>query len=207
MFITFEGLDFSGKTTQAVMLVEQLKHAGRDVLFLREPGGTSISERIRDLLLDRVHLEMNPTAELLLFSAARSQLVTEVIEPALQSGTIVISDRFYDSTTAYQGNGRGLDLQDVRMLNRIATGGRKPDLTLFIDVGIDELLRRRHVARAEADRMESSGRAFYERVRRGYIEIAQLEPERCRTINGERSIDSIRDEISGLVNERLLTAG
>jgi dTMP kinase len=207
MFITFEGLDFSGKTTQAVMLVEQLKHAGRDVLFLREPGGTSISERIRDLLLDRVHLEMNPTAELLLFSAARSQLVTEVIEPALQSGTIVISDRFYDSTTAYQGNGRGLDLQDVRMLNRIATGGRKPDLTLFIDVGIDELLRRRHVARAEADRMESSGRAFYERVRRGYIEIAQLEPERCRTINGERSIDSIRNEISGLVNERLLTAG
>jgi dTMP kinase len=207
MFITFEGLDFSGKTTQAVMLVEELKHAGKDVLFLREPGGTSISERIRDLLLDRVHLEMNPTAELLLFSAARSQLVTEVIEPALQRGTIVISDRFYDSTTAYQGNGRGLDLNDVRMLNRIATGGRKPDLTLFIDVGIDELLRRRHAARAEADRMESSGRAFYERVRRGYIEIAQLEPDRCRTINGERSIESIRDEISRLVNERLLTAG
>lgn len=204
MFITFEGLDYSGKTTQASLLVEYLKHQGRRVLFLREPGGTTISERIRDILLDRVHDEMTRTAELLLFSAARSQLVSEVIEPELSRRTIVICDRFYDSTTAYQGHGRGIDLNDVTTLNRIATGGRKPDVTFFIDVAIPELVRRRQVSGLEADRMEASGRTFYENVRRGYLEIAAREPQRFVVLNGERPIDDIQADIRSRLTERLL---
>ena len=120
MFITFEGIDFSGKTTQATLLVERLKRSGKEVVFLREPGGTPVSEKIRSILLDKQHLDMNPRAELLLFSAARSQLVRQVILPALEKRSVVVCDRFYDSTTAYQGYGRGIELTDILAINRIA---------------------------------------------------------------------------------------
>ncbi len=157
MFITFEGLDFSGKSTQATILVEKLKRTHAVVHLLREPGGTGISERIRDILLDKKNLEMNDSAELLLFSAARAQLVKEVIVPALGREEIVLCDRYHDSTTAYQGYGRDLPLDAVKSINNLATGGLDPDLTFFIDIPVDEIERRKKKAGIMFDRMESSG--------------------------------------------------
>ena len=139
MLITFEGIYYSGKTTQANLLVERLKESRRDVLFLREPGGTPVSEKIRSILLDKRNLDLHSRAELLLFSAARTQLVREVILPALEKRTVVVCDRFYDSTTAYQGYGRGIDLADIRVMNRIATFGITPDRTFLVDVDLDEI--------------------------------------------------------------------
>jgi dTMP kinase len=203
MFITFEGLDFSGKSTQATILVEKLKKANAVVHFLREPGGTKISERIRDILLDKKHLEMNEAAELFLFSAARSQLVTEVIVPALQRGEIVVCDRYYDSTTAYQGYGRGIDLDAVKSINRLATGGTDPDITFFVDIPVEEIEQRKKKAGLSFDRMEGSGKAFYERVRNGYREIARRESQRFVTINGMSSVEEIAQEIWKLVEKKL----
>lgn len=199
MFITFEGLDSSGKTTQAQFLVDDCRNAGKKVVFLREPGGTSISERIRDILLDKNNSKLSHRAELLLFSAARAQLVDQVISPAVAAGKIVVCDRFYDSTTAYQGYGRGLDIADVRAINRIATSGTTPYLTFFVDVSWEEIVRRRRAAGIVDDRMESSGKEFYEHVRQGYREIAGLEPLRIMTINGMRGVNEIHDEIWSIV--------
>jgi dTMP kinase len=203
MFISFEGIDYSGKTTQAKLLVERLKSAGREVLFLREPGGTKISEKIRDILLDKLHLEMQQKAELFLFSAARTQLVSEVIAPALKRNAIVVCDRFYDSTTAYQGFGRGLDLADVERVNRIATSGTIPDITLLVDIEVDEIARRRRIAGLVEDRMESGGKEFYEKVRKGYLSIAQKEPERFFRIDGRLPIPEIHEKIWAIVQQRL----
>ena len=203
MFITFEGIDCSGKTTQAKLLVDRLKQVGKEVVFLREPGGTKISEKIRELLLDKRHLEMNQKAELFLFSAARTQLVSEVILPALGRNAIVICDRFHDSTTAYQGHGRGLRLPDVKAINMIATSGTIPDLTMLVDIEVDEIARRRRIAGLAEDRMESGGRTFFEHVRQGYLTIAQEEPKRFITINGMRPIQEIHEEIWNAVQQRL----
>ena len=203
MFITFEGLDFSGKTTQANLLVERLKQRGNDVVFLREPGGTKISEKIREILLDKQHLEMNERAELFLFSAARTQLVSEVILPALQRGMIVLCDRYDDSTTAYQGFGRGLNLDQIKTINAMATAGTTPDLTVLVDIDIDEITRRQKAGGISSDRMESSGRQFYERVRAGYLTIALSEPKRFVVINGMRRTEEIHNEIWNIVYQRL----
>jgi dTMP kinase len=203
MFITFEGLDSSGKTTQAVLLVRRLEQAGRKVLFLREPGGTAISEKVREILLDNKHGEMSMKAELFLFSAARTQLVSEVIQPALKEGKIVISDRFDDSTTAYQGYGRELDIEEILTINRIATNGTTPDVTLFIDVAMDELIDRKIRSGSSADRMESSGRAFYERVRRGYLAIAKECPSRVIPIDGNQPVEVIHEHIYRIIAGRL----
>jgi dTMP kinase len=154
-------------------------------------------------LLDKEHLEMTQKAELFLFSAARTQLVAEVIQPALREGKVVLCDRFYDSTTAYQGFGRGLDINEVKAINKIASHGTTPDLTLFIDVEIEEIIRRRHAANLSVDRMESSGGLFYERVRKGYYSILKEEPGRIILINGMRSIEEIHAEIWNLVRQRL----
>jgi dTMP kinase len=206
MFITFEGLDFSGKSTQATILAEKLKRTHSVIHFLREPGGTSISERIRDILLDKDNLEMNDAAELLLFSAARAQLVQEVIVPALQRGEVVVCDRYYDSTTAYQGYGRGLNLEAVHNINRLATGGTDPDVTFFVDIPVEEIESRKRKAGMSFDRMESSGRAFYERVRNGYREIARREAHRFVVVNGMRSVEQIAREIWQCVDKRTMLA-
>ena len=202
MFITFEGLDFSGKSTQANLLVERLKKAKHVVRFLREPGGTKISERIREILLDRSHLEMTEAAELLLFSASRTQLVAEVIVPALQRGEIVVCDRYYDSTTAYQGYGRGFNLEAVRHINKIATAGTDPDLTILVDIPVEEIERRKAAAGMTFDRMESAGREFYERVRKGYLDIARNEPDRLVLVDGLASIDAVKTQVWQAVERR-----
>jgi dTMP kinase len=202
MFITFEGLDFCGKTTQAQLLVEKLSASSlpgddqvRPVQIIREPGGTAISERLRGILLDRRNLELNDIAELFLFSASRAQLVEQIIRPALRRGEVVLCDRYYDSTTAYQGYGRGLDLRSVQLINRFATSGLVPDVTLLVDITVDEIDRRKQKSGVVFDRMENSGREFYERVRSGYLEMARLEPERFAVINGMAPIEVVENEI------------
>jgi dTMP kinase len=202
MFITFEGLDLSGKSTQARLLVAALEERSlpgeqtiRPVRFIREPGGTRISERLREILLDRKNLELHQTTELMLFSASRAQLVAEVIRPALLRGETVICDRYYDSTTAYQGYGRGLDLQAIRHINAIASGGVAPDLTLFIDVEIDEIGRRRRLAGLPADRMESAGEEFYRNVRRGYCDLVEQEPDRVVRVDGMEPIQKVEQAV------------
>lgn len=210
MFVTLEGLDYSGKSTQADRLLSRLERSHREqpdrwppVTFLRDPGGTPLSERLRDVLLDREHLAMSGRTELLLFEAGRAQLVETVIRPSLQRGSLVVCDRFYDSTTAYQGYGRGLHLDEVMRLNEFATGGLKPDLTILFDVPVGELERRRRAVGAAADRMESSGRAFYERVRTGYLALAAAEPQRIVRIDGTVEPDTVEAHVWGAVTERL----
>jgi len=203
MFLTFEGLDASGKTTQAQMLVEALRARGAaPVHFIREPGGTGISERLREILLDRRTLDLSDLAELFLFSASRAQLVREVIAPALARGETVVCDRFYDSTTAYQGYGRGLDLRAIAVVNDLAASGSVPDLTVLVDITVDEVMRRKRAAGGAADRMEEGGREFFERVRRGYLAIAREHPERVQVVDGMRSVEQVAADIRRAVGER-----
>jgi dTMP kinase len=185
------------------LLVEKLKSFGNDVIVVREPGGTPISEKIREILLDKKNLEMTQVAEILLFSAARNQLVNQVMKPALEAGKEVICDRYYDSTTAYQGYGRGVNLDDVKRINKIATLGIVPDITFFVDIPIDEIKRRIEIAKSSTDRMESSGDNFYERVRKGYFEIAEGEPERFHIMDGLKNVETIHDEIWKVVNDKM----
>ncbi len=203
MFITVEGLDYSGKTTQAKLLVERLQKTKKQVIFLREPGGTKISEKIRSILLDKQHLELTQIAELFLFSAARNQLVTEVIKPALKSGKFVVCDRYDDSTTAYQGYGRGINLNDVKLINRIATDGLRPNLTFFLDLQVEEIFGRWQSKNVSTDRMEDSGSIFFEKVREGYWAIAKEEPERFIVVNGNRQIDIVHNEIWEIIKQRM----
>jgi dTMP kinase len=201
MFLTFEGVDFSGKTTQARLLVDRLSPE-RKVCFLREPGGTPISERIREILLDRKTLDLTDEAELLLFSASRAQLVKQVIRPALGRGEIVICDRYYDSTTVYQGHGRGLHLSTVQTINAFATGSLVPDLTIIVDIPVEEIERRKHAAGKGFDRMESSGREFFERVRAGYRALCKEEPARVVRVDGMRPIERVHEEILDIVERK-----
>jgi len=209
MFITFEGLDCSGKSTQAKLLVERLRlflpGIGRNqtVHLIREPGGTRISERVREILLDRRSLELNADAELLLFSASRAQLVREVIVPALARREFVVCDRFLDSTTAYQGYGRGVDLQAINSIHRIATAGITPDLTLLMDIPLEEVRRRKTGMNAEEDRMEASGESFYRRVRDGYLDLATREKNRIAVLDGTKSVEVVARAVWTIV-ERLI---
>lgn len=193
MFITFEGLDGSGKTTQAKLLADRLSREHRNVLVLREPGGTEVGEKIRTILLDRTLQGMTTISEFFLFSASRAQLVEEVIRPALAAGVVVVCDRFYDSSTAYQGWGRQLPLDAVEVINRCATGGLTPDLTFFLDLPVADVEKRINRLRGK-DRMESIGQDFYSRVRQGYLEIAKKE-SRFRVIDGRQDIDTIHEII------------
>jgi dTMP kinase len=172
LFVTLEGPEGSGKSTQARLLAEYLKSCGEDVLLTREPGGTAIGDQIREILHSLANTAMTPKAELLLYSAARAQIVAEVIRPALAADKIVLSDRYADSTIAYQGYGRQLDLELVKRITEFATGGLKPDLTFFIDVTVDKGLQRRkdgHSRGEEWNRMDSLSSEFYDRVRAGYL--------------------------------------
>lgn len=204
MLITFEGIDCCGKSTQVRLLAERLEESGRNVLSLREPGNTRLSEHIREILLNKEFSEMNERTELLLFAASRAQLVSEVILPALDQEKIVICDRFYDSTVAYQGYGRQLPLEDILHINRIATQDLVPDMTFFIDV-TPEVAFSRCRARLEAgrDRMEESGLRFYERVVNGYMEIAEQNRGRFYVIDGAKDVMDVHMTICRLVFEQL----
>ncbi|ANT64532.1 dTMP kinase [Prosthecochloris sp. CIB 2401] len=202
MFITFEGIDGAGKSTQVKKLQKHLAERGLEVLVLREPGGTPVSEQIRELLLQGKE-DITPVGELLLFAASRAELVQKVIVPALDEEKAVILDRFYDSTTAYQGYGRGLDLGMLGEINRIASCGRKPDLTFYLDLSPEDAMIRKFSEKSiplafeeeELDRMERSGLEFYTNVRRGYLQIALEEENRFVTLDATVSPQDIHDEI------------
>ena len=203
MFITFEGIDFSGKTTQITALTEQLRTLGDEVVLVREPGGTTISEEIRTLLLDPRHEGMDAVTEFLLFSSSRSQLVREIILPALHDGKHVIADRFFDSSTAYQGFGRGLDIEDILHVHHLATHGLSPDVTFFIDISIEESLLRRERLGREIDRMERADTAFFERVRTGYLQLLERNPRRFIRIDGIKTAAAIAGDIWTEMKQRL----
>jgi dTMP kinase len=173
------------------------------VLVLREPGGTDIGEKIRKMLLDKNNDGMTEASELFLFSASRSQLIQEVMRPALDSGMEVICDRYYDSTTAYQGFGRGIPLEVIYAINRYATGGLVPDVTFFLDIPIREIERRMRSAKTNIDRMESNGIEFYERARNGFLQIAKTESRYC-VIDGLQPIDDLHELIWQHVTEAII---
>jgi len=189
-FFSFEGIDGSGKTTQLSRLAQALRDRGFDVETLREPGGTGLGERIRSLLLDRSDDPPVPVAELLLFSAARAQIVGRRIRPALERGAVVLLDRFSDATYAYQGHGRGIPLEQILSLEDIAAG-ILPDRTWFLDLSSAEASRRRGARGEAADRMESETDAFREKVREGYLERASLHPERIRVVDAGAAVEVV----------------
>ena len=195
LLITFEGIDGSGKSTQAQRLNERLQAAGQDTLLVREPGGTPLSERVRSLLLEP-DLNVRPTAELLLFSAARAQLVAERIRPALEAGRIVICDRFYDSTTAYQGAGRGVaEPEWLQDFHRRVTDGLTPDRTYLVEVDPDTAAARRAEAAEAGDRMEAAGADFYNRVTRAYATLAEEHADRFVRLDGHQSIEALHEAV------------
>jgi dTMP kinase len=196
LFVTFEGPEGSGKSTQIRRLAATLKAQSLPVLVTREPGGTAIGNAVRAILLDRVHTEMSPRAETLLFNAARAQIVDQVIRPALAVGQLVLCDRYADSTLAYQGYGHGQALEPLRRLGEYATGGLLPDLTIYLDIDVREGLLRKQSGRAEEwNRMEEKALAFHQAVRVGYLELAAAEPDRWLVINAAQSINKVHAAI------------
>ena len=196
-FITFEGADGCGKTTEIKLLDEYLRSRGKSVLLTREPGAKGLGVKLREILLN-YDGEVSPNCESFLFLADRAQHVDCIIKPALQEGKIVLCDRHTDSTVAYQGYGRGLDIERIKMLNSIAVNDLKPDLTIIFDIDIETSLAR--VGNSK-DRMESAGIDFFNRVRNGYLEIARQEPERVKVINSGETIDNIHKQIVELVEK------
>lgn len=193
LFVSFEGIDRCGKTTQANLFAEKL---GDRALLVREPGGTDVGERIRALLLER-GASLDPLAEALLYAAARAQLVATVIRPALQEGKVVLSDRYIDSSLAYQGHGRGLGIDAVEQVNALATGGLWPDLTFFIDVGPERAQKRE----GTEDRLESEGPGLQRAAAEGYHELLQRYPERMVLVDGNRPVEEVQDEIAAIAGE------
>ncbi len=198
-FISFEGIDFCGKSTQTAILLETLQEKGINVHLLREPGGTIISEKVRSIILDKAHLEMHAKAEILLYSAARAQLVHQKLLPLLEEGEYIIADRFYDSTTAYQGYGRQLDVAFVQQLNHFATSGLRPAKTLFIDISPEEALRRQKAGERQKDRLENESARFFQLIYDGYQRLIKEAPERFIVIPGEDSIENVAKNIQETV--------
>ncbi len=200
LFITLEGIEGSGKSTQIRHLAELLGRAGFRVLQTREPGGTATAEAIRHILLTASsHEPVTPQAEALLILAARCQHVAHLIRPALRRGTVVLCDRFSDSTFAYQGFARGLDLEWLRAANEVATGGLTPDLTLVLDLPVSVGLARRRADRGEQNRLDRETDRFHRAVRRGFLALAAEDPGRMRIVNANRSAEEVRDEITEIV--------
>jgi len=203
VFITFEGIDGCGKSTQCELLKNYLESTGKDFVFVREPGGTVIGERIREILLDKKNTRMTARTELLLFEAARAQITDEVIRPALEEGRIVLCDRFFDSSSAYQGKARGMGMDFVASLNMAATGGLKPDITFFFDISVEEALARRGKRGEASDRIELAGLKFQEDVRSGYLELAGNSDGRIVTIDAKLGIDEIFEQIKGALEGKI----
>ena len=196
MFITFEGADGCGKTTQMKLLAEYLEEKGVSVVITREPGGKGLGEKVREILLN-YDGPVSDRCESFLFLADRAQNIDTIVNPAVEEEKIVLCDRHIDSTVAYQGYGRGLDIERIKMLNNIATNWRKPDLTLVFDIDVETSMKR---VGAEKDRMESAGIEFHNRVREGYLEIAKQEPQRIKVIDASKSIEEIHREVIKIFN-------
>ncbi len=197
LFITFEGIDGCGKTTQINLLKEYLENKGYNVLVTREPGAIGLGEKLREILLN-YDGDVSSNCESFLFLADRAQHIDTIIKPAIDNGTIVLCDRHTDSTVAYQGYGRELNLKQIHYLNNIATNNIKPDITFILDIDVETSLERIGKNR---DRMESAGIDFFNRVRNGYIEISKQEPNRAKLINGKNSIEEIKNQIIEMLNE------
>ncbi|HHL40884.1 MAG TPA: dTMP kinase [Deltaproteobacteria bacterium] len=208
LFITLEGVEGCGKTTQAARLADLLQGRGRSVVALREPGGTDLGEKVRSLLLRPGRGSPVPWAELFLYEAARAQLVEEVIRPALASESVVICDRFVDSTLAYQCYGRGLDARTVECVNRVASAGIVPDVTVLIDcppeVGLSRARSRNREAGAAEDRLEGEDLDFHRRVRDGYLALARSDTKRIRVVDGTGPQDVVFDEIRAIIDTLVL---
>ncbi|HUT63490.1 MAG TPA: dTMP kinase [Anaerolineae bacterium] len=199
MFISFEGIDGSGKTTQAERLHRRFVAHGHTVHLLREPGGTHVGECIRLILLDKNHTDMSFLTELFLYLAARAQITSHIIVPALEKGDIVIVDRFIDSTTAYQGYARGFDIDEIQHLNFLATSGLVPDMTFVIDCEPSVAFSR---VDREPDRLESEGLDFMQKVREGFVKLCEAYPKRMILIDGNRDSDSVEKDISHHIHQR-----
>jgi dTMP kinase len=205
LFLSFEGGEAAGKSVQAARLAEGLEGRGRDVVLTREPGGTPFAERIRDVLLHAREVDLAPEAQALLFSAARAQHTRDVIRPALAEGKIVIADRYFDSTLAYQGYGLGADLEGLRAMTRFAVGALVPQRTFLLDVPVAVTLSRlgERSGTARWDRFHGDDRAFYERVRDGYLRLAAAEPGRFVVVNGDRPEETVAADIRRQVDQLL----
>ncbi|MEN6408075.1 MAG: dTMP kinase [Anaerolineaceae bacterium] len=203
MFITLEGSEGSGKTSQIPALADALRGAGYAVLTTREPGGTPIGDQIRNILMNFKNTDMHPRTEILLFQAARAQHVERIIRPALAEGKVVVCDRYADSTMAYQGYGYQSDLNVLRTLLDFATGGLRPDLTLLFDVDVEVGLRRRQASGGEYNRMDAFQLDFYQRVRRGYLELAAADPARWVVLDASLSKAEVRENMLRAVRARL----
>jgi len=201
-FITIEGSEGAGKTTMRDRMTEWLTARGRTVVQTREPGGTELAEKLRDILLDRNTVDLSGQAELLLMFAARAQHLEEVIRPALQRGDTVLCDRFTDATWAYQGGGRGLPLEDIAALERLVHGDLQPDLTILFDLPVQQGLQRAS-RRGESDRFEAEDRAFFERVREAYLQRAASAPGRIAVVDASGSIDQVWTLVEEILRERV----
>ncbi|MBD3235004.1 MAG: dTMP kinase [candidate division Zixibacteria bacterium] len=195
LFVSFEGIDYCGKSTQVRLLSSTLLREGYGVVVVREPGGTEISEKIRDILLDTANKRLSAEAELLLYEASRAQLTRELIIPGKQAGKVVLSDRYFDSSTAYQGYGRGLDIESIKKMNLVASAGIKPDVTFLFDLPAETAQARFSSVPLFKDRLEEEKIDFHRRVRNGFLEIAKSEPKRFKIIPAEDDIDSISERI------------
>ncbi len=198
-FISIEGIDGAGKSSLIDYLVDYLNHD--KIIFVREPGGTDISEKVRNLLLDVKNEDILPKTEAMLYASARTQLVEEVIRPSLQRGYIVIADRFIDSTMAYQGFARGLDLDFLRRLNSLSTDDLKPDLTLLLDLAPQIGQERKQMAQGQLDRLEKEGISFQEKVRQGYLQLAQSEPQRIKVLDASLPLAQLGEQAISLIEE------
>lgn len=197
MFISFEGIDGVGKSTQIDLLEMYLASKGLRVMKIREPGGTEFSEKIRKILLSSKN-EINPISELMLFEAARADLVEKVIKPELNKGSYVICDRFFDSTTAYQGFGRGLDKESIDICNKLASNYIKPDITFYLDLQIEKANQRS--SKRKSDRIEKSGDEFFNNVRNGFLEIASNDPDRVKVIDASNNIEQTHELVKQIIN-------
>lgn len=203
MFISFEGIDLTGKSTQIELLKNYFIKKKKKVFVVREPGGTYISEKIRDILLDKSNKGMFPMTEFFLFSASRYQLTEEIIRPLLKKNYFVICDRYFDSSTAYQGYGGKLDIKIINKINKIASNFLEPDITFLIDLSLQATEKRRKLANKSHDRMEAKEKSYFRKVRAGYLQLAKLNKKRFYVLDGEKSIEELHTEIINVISKKI----